>query len=250
MESSQPETASKPRRVTSLKPRKPCRYISCGKRRLADVKTVLLIEDELSVQKIARATIEGAGFKCVTASDGREGLRCLASGPAPDLLLLDLVMPGMNGLEVLETLSATPTDQRFPVAVFSGKNQQKIILEALKLGIDDYIIKPFTPKDLVRRVKDLIFTLSEAELRTVLANLRVKDEDLSPTIAKVSDGWGSHHFYAAAEGDGVLCIATPCGKTPIAISKLPFPQIVASVGVFRRGAGGWRKIWPRFRVGS
>ncbi len=212
------------------------------------MKTVLLIEDEFSVQKIARATIEGAGFKCETASDGREGLRRLASGPAPDLLLLDLVMPAMNGIEVLDTLSATPADQRFPIAVFSGKNQQKIILQALKLGVDDYIIKPFTPKDLVRRVKDLLFTLSESELRALLANLRVKDDDLGGAIANVSDGWGSHNFYAAAEGDGVLCIAMPRGNTPIAVSKLPFPQIVASVGVFRRGAGGWRKIWPRFRV--
>ncbi len=208
--------------------------------------TILVAEDELLVQKIVRATIEHRGYVCEVVGNGAECLDRLAKGNPPDLLLLDLVMPKVDGLKVLEALNDEPAESRFPIAVFSGKNEQEYVLKAANLGADDFIIKPFKAGDLTKRIDDLLFTVNETELQTLIRNLRMHDSALRSQFTAVNLKWSVYDMYPVNENGSLLCFALKSGMSPQAVSKVSMAGLFDEIVVFRKCASGWRKIWPRF----
>lgn len=111
--------------------------------------TVLLIDDELQIQRLLRITLEGAGYKVHIASTGEEGLREAAMA-RPDLVMLDLGLPDAEGLDVLRSLRGWAT---FPVIILSVRSSEQDIIAALDCGADDYLTKPFRAGELLARVR-------------------------------------------------------------------------------------------------
>jgi CheY-like chemotaxis protein len=209
-------------------------------------KSVLIAEDEVLVQNMAKAVVEHCGYRCEIVSDGAACLERLAKVPPPALLILDLVMPGVDGIQVLQSLAGTPPEERIPIAVLSGLNQQDAVVRAIQLGADDYIVKPFLVGELKLRINALIFAGDDARARSIVSNLRMADDDLANAIAQVYPKWALHDVYAVPDEDGETCVAIPSRASPLSISKLHVSEFTKSVGVFRKCVGGWRKIWPRF----
>jgi CheY-like chemotaxis protein len=119
-------------------------------------KRVLLAEDDRVLRRAGEVTLKQAGFDVLTAADGEEALR-LARADAPDIVLLDLIMPKMQGFEVLRSLKADPATAAIPVIVLSNLGQDRDIQEALAAGAVAYIIKAHLPlKDLARRVSEAL----------------------------------------------------------------------------------------------
>ena len=117
---------------------------------------VLLIEDDKFLRKAAEATLQRHGFGVLTATNGEEGLK-LAQSDAPDLILLDLIMPKMNGFEVLRRLKGEPATSRIPVVVLSNLGQQNDSVMARELGALDYWIKSNVGlEELAGRVKTVL----------------------------------------------------------------------------------------------
>src|SRR5215469_12369035 len=115
---------------------------------------VLIVEDEPRLAtNVARAFREGAGYAVDTAPDGREGLFMAESG-SYDMILLDLMLPHMNGLELLQQLRKG--GQQTPVLVLTAKDEKESIVELLNAGADDYLVKPFDLGELLARSKALI----------------------------------------------------------------------------------------------
>lgn len=110
---------------------------------------VLVIDDEKPILRLARATLEAGGFRVVEASDGREGIKEAASA-RPDVILLDLNMPEMPGLEVLKRLREW---YMHAIIILSVVNDEETIVNALDLGADDYLTKPFGAKELLARIR-------------------------------------------------------------------------------------------------
>jgi len=158
------------------------------------------------------------------------------------------VMPVFDGIQVLEALKKTPAEERFPIAVFSGKNQQESVVRAIQLGADDFIIKPFAAGDLIKRVSDLIFIADDERIRSLLTNLRVPDPGLIPLIGTHGNRWENFSFYPLTLDQTTICVAIPSGRTPQSYLKLSAAEIRSSIAVFRKCAPGWRKVWPRFAV--
>ena len=114
---------------------------------------ILLAEDDRFLRKAAEATLRQNGFTVLTAVDGEEALR-LARAEAPDLVLLDLIMPKMQGFEVLRTLKQDPATAGIPVIVLSNLGQDSDVQRALEAGAAAYLIKANLPlHDLVLRVR-------------------------------------------------------------------------------------------------
>ena len=114
---------------------------------------ILLAEDDRFLRKAAEATLRQNGFTVLTAVDGEEALR-LARAEAPDLVLLDLIMPKMQGFEVLRTLKQDPATAEIPVIVLSNLGQDSDVQRALEAGAAAYLIKANLPlHDLVLRVR-------------------------------------------------------------------------------------------------
>lgn len=119
------------------------------------MQRILLIEDDRFLRKAAEAALRRQGFTVLTAADGEEGLR-LARAEMPDLVLLDLIMPGLQGFEVLKLLKEGAATSAIPVMVLSNLGQDSDVKNAMEAGAVDYLIKANLALDvLIDRVKAL-----------------------------------------------------------------------------------------------
>jgi len=115
--------------------------------------TILTIEDTASFRKLIKMTLEFEGFHVIEASDGQSGLD-LAHSATPDLILLDLMMPGMDGLQVCQQLKACPHLRAIPIVLLSSSDDSNDIEACLQLGAQNYLMKPFRPKMLIDVVRE------------------------------------------------------------------------------------------------
>src|SRR5437870_507693 len=116
---------------------------------------VMVIEDEKEIRDLVRYNLERAGYRVAAAADGEEGLKRLFAS-RPDALIVDLMLPGRNGLEVLREVRGEPATRDLPVLVLTARAAEMDKLLGFEHGADDYLTKPFSPRELVARVQALL----------------------------------------------------------------------------------------------
>jgi DNA-binding response OmpR family regulator len=116
------------------------------------MKTILVVEDEMRIARLVRDYLEHAGFEVVVTGDGESALAS-ARGSRPDLVVLDLGLPGRDGLEVTRELRRT---SNVPIVMLTARGDESDRIVGLELGADDYVVKPFSPKELVARVRAVL----------------------------------------------------------------------------------------------
>ena len=119
------------------------------------MSTILVVEDSVAQQEMMKTLLENSGLNVTIASDGIEALQRIQGHP-PDLVLLDIVMPKMNGYEVCRRIKANLATQDVPVVMCSAKGEEFDRYWGMKQGADAYIAKPFQPTELVGTVKQLL----------------------------------------------------------------------------------------------
>jgi two-component system alkaline phosphatase synthesis response regulator PhoP len=131
------------------------------------MKTVLVVEDEAGIARLIRDYLEQAGFAVQLAADGEQALR-LAKAVPPELVVLDLGLPGIDGLDVTRELRRTSA---VPIIVVTARGDETDRIVGLEIGADDYVVKPFSPKELVARVRAVLRRVEakEAEPETLRA---------------------------------------------------------------------------------
>src|SRR5438034_6642174 len=127
---------------------------------------VLIVEDEQGIVHLLRARLEPEGFQVIAAYDGEAGLRAVTEA-RPDLVILDLTLPGLDGFEICRRIRRQPETARLPILVLSGRTEEVDKVVMLELGADDYVTKPFNTKELVARVKTLLRRVSTPALPRV-----------------------------------------------------------------------------------
>jgi DNA-binding response OmpR family regulator len=155
------------------------------------MRKVMVVDDEPKIVQLARDYLEHAGFAVVVAHDGKAAL-ATARAQKPDLVVLDLGLPELDGLDVARTLRA---ESNVPIVMLTGRSEESDKLVGLEIGADDYVTKPFSPKELVARVRAVLrrterprsetefvrvgeITLDIPRMRTTIADRTV---DLTPT---------------------------------------------------------------------
>ncbi len=113
---------------------------------------ILVVEDDEDIQELIRYNLAQAGYRVTVTGSGEDGLKA-ARGKAPDLILLDIMLPGMDGLEVCRLLAAHDATRQIPVIMLTAKGEEADIVTGLQMGADDYITKPFSPRVLLARIK-------------------------------------------------------------------------------------------------
>ena len=116
---------------------------------------VLVVDDDEAVRTLASWQLESDGFAVDQAADGAEALGAIAAA-RPDLVVLDLTMPGVGGLDVLRRVRTAPATESLPVIVLSGRSGETDRIVGLDLGADDYLVKPFSPGELAARVRSVL----------------------------------------------------------------------------------------------
>jgi two-component system phosphate regulon response regulator PhoB len=117
--------------------------------------TVLVVEDEADVVDLLRYNLNKSGFEVLIATSGLEGLE-IASHHRPDLILLDIMLPGMSGYEVCKKLKNTPETAAIAIVMLTAKGETQERVKGLECGVDDYVAKPFSPRELILRIKAVL----------------------------------------------------------------------------------------------
>lgn len=132
-----------------------CVFTGSARPNRQDMKHILLVEDDDAIAKLVRFKLEKNGFQVTRATNGKEALNWLKEN-RPALVLLDVMMPEMDGIETLEHIKGDETLRDIPVIMLSSKGQKTEIDRCLFLGAADYIVKPFKPAELVKRIRAVI----------------------------------------------------------------------------------------------
>ena len=134
---------------------------------LIKMPTILVIEDDKDIANLIAYHLEKANYKVVIAHDGKEGLS-LAKKVLPTLILLDLMLPEIDGLEICRMLKANEDTKNIPIIMVTAKGEEVDKIVGFELGADDYIVKPFSPRELVLRVRAVLRRLSPPKDKNIL----------------------------------------------------------------------------------
>ncbi|NCN04666.1 MAG: response regulator transcription factor [Spirochaetales bacterium] len=118
-------------------------------------EVILVVEDETDILELIRYNLEREGYQVLTAETGEEGL-ATATKKVVDLVLLDLMLPGLDGIEVCRRLKTAESTRGIPVLMVTAKGEDSDIVTGLEIGADDYVTKPFSPKVLLARIRTLL----------------------------------------------------------------------------------------------
>lgn len=119
------------------------------------MQRILVIEDENDIRQLLRFNLEREGFAVLEAADGLGGLH-MATSELPDLVVLDLMLPGMDGCDVCRRLKAQPVTAAIPVLMLTARGEEVDRIVGLTLGADDYVVKPFSVRELVLRIRAIL----------------------------------------------------------------------------------------------
>jgi len=147
------------------------------------MRTILVVDDEPKIVQIARDYLERAGFHVLSADDGRS-VPTMVRSARPDLIVLDLALPGMDGLDVTRMLRK---ESEVPIIMLTARDDEADRLIGLELGADDYIVKPFSPKELVARVRAVLRRWDGARAGTEV----VRAGDLLLDVSKMQASIGN-----------------------------------------------------------
>ncbi|MEN3037759.1 MAG: response regulator transcription factor [Candidatus Kryptonium sp.] len=123
-------------------------------------KTIAIVEDDKDILELIALHVQKAGFKAKKFTDGESFLRYLSTD-VPDLLILDLMLPDIDGLELCKTLRNSPATSKLPIIILTAKIDETDKIVGLELGADDYVTKPFSPRELIARVKAILRRTSQ-----------------------------------------------------------------------------------------
>jgi len=116
---------------------------------------VVIADDDPDIRRLVQITVSNAGCDVTVASDGEQALELIRKSP-PDLVILDVLMPRMDGWEVARELKADPLTQRIPIMFLTSRGQEHDVLEGFNSGAADYMVKPFSPRELQVRVRAVL----------------------------------------------------------------------------------------------
>jgi two-component system alkaline phosphatase synthesis response regulator PhoP len=147
---------------------------------------ILIVEDEKDIVKMLEYNLKKEGFRNIYAQDGEDALE-YAIREHPDLIILDLMLPGMDGLEVCKELKKETKTSLIPIIMLTAKAQESDKVVGLELGADDYVTKPFSPRELIARIKAVLRRAKEKEKLPELLRLGDLAIDLSKIAVSVKD---------------------------------------------------------------
>jgi len=147
---------------------------------------ILVVDDEEDLIELVRYNLEQEGFQVKSAFDGESALK-IARQELPDLLLIDLMLPGMDGLELCRSLRSDNRTASIPVIMLTAKSAESDRIVGLELGADDYVVKPFSPRELAARVKAVLRRTRQPLLRSKVIHRGSLSIDLTRREVSIQD---------------------------------------------------------------
>lgn len=137
--------------------------------------TILLVDDEPHIIELAQIYIENEGFKVISAVDGNAGLELALGDPEPDLMVMDLMLPGIDGWELCKRIR---TQSDLPIIMLTARDDDVDKIVGLELGADDYLTKPFNPRELIARIRAILRRMDRSTSATEVSTSAIDIENL------------------------------------------------------------------------
>lgn len=147
-------------------------------------KTVLIVDDEAAIREMLSVALQMAGYLCLEAQDAQTA-HALIVDHQPDIILLDWMMPGVSGIELARRLKREPASADIPIIMLTARSEEDNKIQGLEAGADDYITKPFSPRELVARLKAVLRRTASAGIDEPI---EVEGLRLDPSSQRVSSG--------------------------------------------------------------
>lgn len=145
-------------------------------------QTIHIVEDEADIRELLKFNLQREGYATLESGDGRQGLE-LARTQKPDLILLDVMLPGMDGFQVCRELERDPSTSCIPIILLTARGEEVDRIVGLELGADDYVVKPFSVRELLLRIRAILRRQSAATQTPRLSRHQV---DMDPAAHRVS----------------------------------------------------------------
>lgn len=207
-------------------------------------KHILFADDNVELQELVKMFLEKRGFRVSVAGDGWNCLR-IVKEERPDLLLLDIQMPKMDGIRTIEMMVGFDLMKDLPIILITGSAEKEIVLKAAHLGVVDYLKKPFETKELLNRIEKHLVQVDAAFLKTLLGktapvtagDARFRD------VAELSEGkWDAH---AANVQGREFCVLLPKGMTEKGAKHITADNASGVARVYLKRGIAWRRVWPK-----
>ncbi|MCK4790147.1 MAG: response regulator transcription factor [Desulfobacteraceae bacterium] len=141
-------------------------------------ETILIVEDDKNIAKLIKYNLDKEGFRCQVSFNGEDAIKTLDKNPT-DLIILDIMLPGIDGLEVCRRIKQDKQLSNIPIIMLTARGEEVDKVVGFELGADDYIVKPFSPRELVLRIKAVLKRLKPAEVEKDLLKAGKLTVDLS-----------------------------------------------------------------------
>lgn len=138
----------------------------------ANPPSIVVVEDEDDIQELLRFNLEREGFLVTTVDNGSRAIEIISS-KKPDLILLDIMLPGLSGLDICKRLKASPELQAIPIVMLTARGEEADIVVGLELGADDYITKPFGLRELIARIRACLRKVTQSGPNTTGKQLQI-----------------------------------------------------------------------------
>lgn len=206
-------------------------------------RTILAVDDEEEILHLYNTFLKFSGFGVKTVQNAEDCVQFLMNNQV-DLILLDVNMPGIDGLRLLEMIRTQPKNKDIPIIMISARGDENTVKKAAVLGCDNYIVKPFSLTELADRIKAELFDLSYDQVVNLLNTARhIKTRVLrEPGLQEFRVlEWDP---YVLTHEEREICILIPRGTRPNALARLTEPDLQRRIMVFLKHPIRWKRVWP------
>jgi len=207
------------------------------------IKKILAVDDEEEILKLYSVFLEEQGYQVTTTTNAVECLKHIKEN-APDMILLDVNMPEIDGLRLLEMIRSSEGGKKIPVMMISARRDEKTIKAAVTLGCDNFMIKPFKLKELARRIAIELITIDIDFIHESIQYIRAVKNSFfrQPGLTDLGDlAWDCYPFV---RDETDFCIVVARGLRLKSITKAKLEDPNKTIRVFYKHTLRWRQIWP------
>ena len=206
-------------------------------------KKILIIDDNLELQGLVKAQLEKSGYSVTTAGDGSDCIPMILAD-RPDLLVLDINMPKLDGVSTLERMVEQDLLRDLPVIMLTSEADKEIVQKALKLGIADYLVKPFDLKELLARVSRQLVEVSFLDVEQLLDIIRAAEHAPKRAEHPLKFTRGAWNAHLLRHRDREMCLLLPKSLGPNEAQKLDESAASEVIRVYTRRGQHWVCLWP------
>ncbi|MBF0443652.1 MAG: response regulator transcription factor [Oligoflexales bacterium] len=207
-------------------------------------KKILAIDDEVEVLKLYQCFLSFRNYDVKTTDKAETFLEELKNNP-PDLLILDINLPDMSGLSLLEIIRANALTSSIPIIMVSARGDEDTIKEAIKLGCDNFVVKPFKMKDFQERIEAELYNLREEDIRDLLSKVKRTNNSLLKALSIPVIDIPIYDAYPIKYHGRELCVVTFRGVNPKSVGKHEMEQLSKEAMIFFKSPVKWRLLFPK-----